>query len=223
MVPHSRVAAPFCGLREPQSAGSFLPGLRIPFGIQPLLDVHHHVQGALMFPGAGIGFSPHRRRAPPRTRTSPAEGVFDDGGVDRFGFFHIPGIRRIDHQEHVVVSIPDMADYLCRQARAPGQQHPAAEPARAALSRPTAPVAIDEDFQRVDELLDMRDEALFETRPARDARRVPDDAAASRARGMSARTLRALWRNRHRDRCARFAATRAIARASCRSFASRAA
>ena len=50
----------------------------------------------------------------------------------------------------------------------------------------------------VDELLDIRDETLFERRPAAmlDAfltmQRHPE------LKGMSARTLRALWRNRHR-------------------------
>ena len=38
---------------------------------------------------------------------------------------------------------------------------------------------IDAEFQRVDELLDMRDDDLFERRPVGDARRVPDAAAAS--------------------------------------------
>ncbi len=62
----------------------------------------------------------------------------------------------------------------------------------------TAPVPIDDDFQRVDELLDVRDESLFERRPGAmfDAsltvQRHPE------LRGMTARTLRALWRNRHR-------------------------
>ena len=62
----------------------------------------------------------------------------------------------------------------------------------------TAPIAIDADFQRVDELLDLRDEALFEKRPgamfdaALAIQRHPD------LRGMTARTLRALWRNRRR-------------------------
>ncbi len=62
----------------------------------------------------------------------------------------------------------------------------------------TEPVAIDGDFQSIDELLDIRDEALFERRPAAmlDAfltmQRHPE------LKGMSARTLRALWRNRHR-------------------------
>jgi [protein-PII] uridylyltransferase len=62
----------------------------------------------------------------------------------------------------------------------------------------TAPVSIDADWARVDELLDLRDETLFDTRPAAmlDAflmlQRHPE------LRGMTARTLRALWRSRHR-------------------------
>jgi [protein-PII] uridylyltransferase len=60
------------------------------------------------------------------------------------------------------------------------------------------PVAIDEDFDREDELLDLRDERLFARRPSAmlDAfltlQRHPE------LKGMSARTLRALWQNRHR-------------------------
>ena len=63
---------------------------------------------------------------------------------------------------------------------------------------PTEPVAIDGEFLAIDELLHVRDEALFELRPAAmlDAfltmQRHPE------LKGMSARTLRALWRNRHR-------------------------
>ena len=62
----------------------------------------------------------------------------------------------------------------------------------------TAPVPIDAEWQRVDELLDLRDEALFDVRPGAilDAflmlQRHPE------LRGMTARTLRALWRGRHR-------------------------
>jgi [protein-PII] uridylyltransferase len=60
------------------------------------------------------------------------------------------------------------------------------------------PLVIDDDFQRVDELLDVRDERLFDTRPGTmlDAfltlQRHPE------LRGMTAGTLRALWRSRHR-------------------------
>lgn len=63
---------------------------------------------------------------------------------------------------------------------------------------PTEPVVVDADFFAIDELLHLRDEALFERRPAAmlDAfltmQRHPE------LKGMSARTLRALWRNRHR-------------------------
>ena len=62
----------------------------------------------------------------------------------------------------------------------------------------TEPLPIDEQFQRVDELLDMRDESLFERTPATmlDAflalQRDPE------LKGMTARTLRALVRNRPR-------------------------
>jgi [protein-PII] uridylyltransferase len=60
---------------------------------------------------------------------------------------------------------------------------------------PTEPVPVNEDFSAIDELLDLRDETLFERRPEAmlDAfltmQRHPE------LKGMSARTLRALWRN----------------------------
>jgi [protein-PII] uridylyltransferase len=60
------------------------------------------------------------------------------------------------------------------------------------------PTPLDDDFQVVDELLDVRDEHLFERKPGAmlDAflavQRHPE------VKGMSARTLRSLWRNRHR-------------------------
>src|SRR5436190_1073137 len=62
----------------------------------------------------------------------------------------------------------------------------------------TEPVPIDDEFQRVDELLDVRDDTLFARRPA-----AMLDAFLTMQRhpeltGMSARTLRALWRDRHR-------------------------
>ncbi len=66
------------------------------------------------------------------------------------------------------------------------------------LPIPTEPVRIDRDFLAIDELLHVNDEGLFERRPAAmlDAfltmQRHPE------LKGMSARTLRALWRNRHR-------------------------
>jgi len=62
----------------------------------------------------------------------------------------------------------------------------------------TMPTPIDGDFQRVDELLDIRTDDLFERRPAAmlDAfLALQRDPA---LKGMSARTLRALWRSRHR-------------------------
>ncbi len=61
----------------------------------------------------------------------------------------------------------------------------------------TAPVAIDADFQRVDELLDLRDESLFERRPAAMLDATLTVQRHPELRGMTARTLRALWRNRH--------------------------
>jgi [protein-PII] uridylyltransferase len=62
----------------------------------------------------------------------------------------------------------------------------------------TEPVPIDADFQRVDALLDLRDDELFARRPS-----AMLDAFLTRQRhpeltGMSARALRALWRERHR-------------------------
>ncbi len=66
------------------------------------------------------------------------------------------------------------------------------------LPTTTAATPLDEEFQVADELLDIADEALFVRRPAAmlDAfltmQRHPE------LKGMSARTLRALWRNRHR-------------------------
>ena len=63
---------------------------------------------------------------------------------------------------------------------------------------PTEPVALDAEFLTIDELLHIRDEALFERRPAAmlDAFLIMQRHA--ELKGMSARTLRALWRNRHR-------------------------
>ena len=58
--------------------------------------------------------------------------------------------------------------------------------------------SIDADFQAVDELLDLRDEDLFAKRPSAildsflTLQRHPE------LKGMSAHTLRALWRNRNR-------------------------
>ena len=62
----------------------------------------------------------------------------------------------------------------------------------------TAPVAIDDEFQRVDELLDIRDERLFEIRPGAMLDAFLTLQRHSELRGMTAGTLRALWRNRVR-------------------------
>jgi len=61
----------------------------------------------------------------------------------------------------------------------------------------TQPVQIDDDFQRVDELLDIRDERLFAQRPSA----ILDAFLALQRhrdlKGMTARTLRAVWHERH--------------------------
>jgi [protein-PII] uridylyltransferase len=66
------------------------------------------------------------------------------------------------------------------------------------FTMPSEPVPVDDDYVAIDELLHLRDETLFERRPGAmlDAfltmQRHPE------LKGMSARTLRALWRNRNR-------------------------
>ncbi len=62
----------------------------------------------------------------------------------------------------------------------------------------TEPVAVDDDFLAIDELLHVRDEALFELRPAAMLDAFLTMQRHSELKGMSARTLRTLWRNRHR-------------------------
>ena len=57
---------------------------------------------------------------------------------------------------------------------------------------------IDADFQAVDELLDLRDEELFARRPAAILDSFLTLQQHPELKGMSARTLRALWRNRNR-------------------------
>ncbi|HEX8011607.1 MAG TPA: [protein-PII] uridylyltransferase [Casimicrobiaceae bacterium] len=57
---------------------------------------------------------------------------------------------------------------------------------------------IDADFQAVDELLDLRDEELFAKRPAAILEAFLLLQQHPELKGMSAPTLRALWRNRHR-------------------------
>ena len=61
----------------------------------------------------------------------------------------------------------------------------------------TEPVAIDAEFQRVDELLDVRDEELFVRRPAAILDAFLALQRHRELKGMTARTLRALWRDRH--------------------------
>ncbi len=62
----------------------------------------------------------------------------------------------------------------------------------------TLPVPIDGEFQRVDELLDMCDEELFVRRPAAMLDAFLLLQQHRELRGMTARTLRRLWRDRHR-------------------------
>jgi [protein-PII] uridylyltransferase len=57
---------------------------------------------------------------------------------------------------------------------------------------------IDDDFQAVDELLDVRDEELFAKRPAAIFEAFLQLQRHPELKGMSAPTLRALWRNRNR-------------------------
>jgi [protein-PII] uridylyltransferase len=58
-------------------------------------------------------------------------------------------------------------------------------------------VPVDEDFQRVDELLDMRDEELFVRRPSAMLDAFLRLQQHRDLKGMTARTLRALWHERH--------------------------
>ena len=69
--------------------------------------------------------------------------------------------------------------------------------ARLFPTRPT-PSPLDADFQVVDELLDVCSEDLFETRPAAMLEAFLALQRHPGLKGMSATTLRALWRNRHR-------------------------
>ena len=62
----------------------------------------------------------------------------------------------------------------------------------------TAPVPIDADFQQVDELLDVRDPHLFDQRPAAILDAFLMLQRHRELKGMTARTLRALWHDRHR-------------------------
>jgi [protein-PII] uridylyltransferase len=62
----------------------------------------------------------------------------------------------------------------------------------------TAPLPIDAEFRRVDELLDVGDETLFQRRPAAMLDAILMLQRDPELKGMTAATLRALWRNRHR-------------------------
>jgi len=62
----------------------------------------------------------------------------------------------------------------------------------------TTPTPVDEEFQVVDELLDVVDENVFVRRPAAMLDAFLTMQRHPGLKGMSARTLRALWRNRHR-------------------------
>ena len=62
----------------------------------------------------------------------------------------------------------------------------------------TDPIPIDAEFQRVDELLDLVDPALFDRRPAAMLDAILTLQRDATLKGMTAPTLRALWRSRHR-------------------------
>ncbi len=62
----------------------------------------------------------------------------------------------------------------------------------------TTPVAIDGDFQRVDELLDIRDDDLFAQRPSAMLDAFLMLQTQRELKGMTARTVRSIWAERHR-------------------------
>jgi [protein-PII] uridylyltransferase len=66
------------------------------------------------------------------------------------------------------------------------------------LPIPIEPQPLGDDFYAIDELLHIRDEALFERRPSMMLDAFLMMQRNPQLKGMSARTLRALWRNRHR-------------------------
>jgi [protein-PII] uridylyltransferase len=70
--------------------------------------------------------------------------------------------------------------------------------ARLAPGPAPAPIAIDERFQMVRDLLDIRDEHLFERQPRAVLESFLLMAQRPELHGMTARTLRALWQARHR-------------------------
>jgi [protein-PII] uridylyltransferase len=59
------------------------------------------------------------------------------------------------------------------------------------------PIAIDDNFQEVDELLDVRDESLFARRPGAILQAFLMMQRHRTLKGMTARTLRLIWRDRH--------------------------
>jgi [protein-PII] uridylyltransferase len=61
-----------------------------------------------------------------------------------------------------------------------------------------APIPIDDEFEAIDELLHVRDERVFERRPGAMLDAFLHMQRHRELTGMSARTLRALWRNRRR-------------------------
>ena len=113
--------------------------------------------------------------------------------------------------------------YRAAKIGAAGQRDPAAEPARAAVPSRREPLAIDGDFQAIDELLDVRDEALFERGPAAMLDAFLTHAAPPGAEGhVGAHAARAMAQPASGRRRAS-AAIRRTARDSSRCCASRAA
>ena len=114
----------------------------------------------------------HRRRCACGCTTSP------DRREDRLVFDLQSALARAARaRRHAGAARERAADAALlprREARAPGQHDPAAEPARAPLSRRrpsrcrSTPIS-----SAVDELLDMRDDDAVRARPGGDARRVP--------------------------------------------------
>jgi [protein-PII] uridylyltransferase len=70
--------------------------------------------------------------------------------------------------------------------------------ARIAAGPPSAPIVIDDRFQMVRDLLDVRDECLFEREPRAILEAFLLMAHRPELHGMTGRMLRALWQSRHR-------------------------
>ena len=140
--------------------------------------------------------APHRRAA--RAAALPRRPARGPAGVrpaDRAR----AGARPRRHRDPARERAADAALLPGREAGAAGQRDPAAEPARAPVpDRRRSRGRSTTSSTRSTSCCTSRDEALFERRPAAmlDAfltmQRHPE------LKGMSARTLRALWRNRHR-------------------------